>query len=1480
MTKKVSDSQDHGYVGENEFRSWAAKMGWYPTKFDPDHGIDFVCQIRGDRAGKTSSEMPGKTLNVSVRSTTDDSDTVVIDRSDAELIFATSGPMVLAIVKRAPLQEAGQVAIKFVDEQFIRELDAFLQGTAHTYTVRFSEAVTDTGKIQYNVDRLFRQSYADTIARLRTELRLKSLMAEPHVGILRTKFGTFALVHSRDLSAQAEICQKANLAEVLKPINATPQFTASSFVFDRFGAMGTSGVESARVADDSSSLSQQGDTGQMVPSATEAPDREKQEQRIEALSFMQSIQNELSLWNYNAALLLAEKAEVVLKNTDGIAPAGMPSLLFLLARVHVIRAERKDSQTETHITRAKALLNQIESTAIEGDTTELQADIEALRASIENLERGPDAALARLSLCTTPYAIRIRMAMLLNKQDLDAAVALIKGLSPHLYWCDLATTVYALKDRRSDAEKLLDWADAQQDRSKYPQCVVRLADALLARSLAGQQEGKNIQPHDLSNEERDNVREILDVLSPVLDPIVSAGHVDSELCVAAVKIAWQANHLLGNRKTVGELAQLMYTLHPVPIDVARSVVSGYIDPPPDLPKRLREEHPDNLDANILAAVVQSVCIQQYREAFVNAKKLVPLANTDEQKEELFKLFQQLWQDLEGDDVSECEQITEPLISHNASLHAVFLAAKALRAGNPDDAIQVLDKHKAEDDIYWLQLRANALMQKRQLGDAVEFLLIAAKKTREPTLLHKTADMAFQAEKIDTSVWCYERLLEIQPGNMIARGNLATLYSFYVHDVAKAAEQFQVLHDTEPENPVHTINLAICLAQLYRPEQSLALYNEACTQATPDIRAVLGRAELHLSLAHAQESLSSLQEFREMFWHEPAFLLALMNSAYAAGDEEEAHEAFKALNKLREAGGVDPNAFRMIPANEGLEMLKKGMKEAQERTEHLHAEMLKGRMPWIWAEQVSNNAVYWGWRRRTQEMAWLGDDPMNRANFSIYATNAFHARRSERGRCELLPLDCPSEGTPVVADLSALITLHRLELLDAVAGYFGEIIVPQAYLQTVLEDSRKILLHQRSRQHSAEQINKKAQNGVIVVHATRGQRDADIALADEYADTKEHRYHLIDVIRPIHQSGAISDAAYEHISRVCAKKSGVDQEHPQLERLQDVLVELSTLETLAQFGMLDAVTTYYKIHISADANTEIRQRLEAIEYQEESRRWHLDLWNHIRNDSRFRFIPHVIPETMKQKDADSKDYLSFISSFVAQKIEAPLLADDRVCQALTLNERPDMPHSAFGSDVVVLALADAEKLSTLQATEAIRRLMSWRYRFVLPPARILKALAQQYRANPPGQGLQEAAEYVHDCMRDAGLLGGPEKTDLKDSMAIRLYLSWLSIIAEFLVTVWDDESFSEQTASRLTKWSIQELVPSPPRVLHGSMKARIGSMTPRLLLSQALISSSMLFKGSRLSEAMKALKEALKLRDDEYLQIVTDILNDTRRTEQS
>jgi hypothetical protein len=385
------------------------------------------------------------------------------------------------------------------------------------------------------------------------------------------------------------------------------------------------------------------------------------------------------------------------------------------------------------------------------------------------------------------------------------------------------------------------------------------------------------------------------------------------------------------------------------------------------------------------------------------------------------------------------------------------------------------------------------------------------------------------------------------------------------------------------------------------------------------------------------------------------------------------------------------------------------------------------------------------------------------------------------------------------------------------------------------------------------------------------------IADEYAELDAHRYRLADVVQPLYAAGLLSEAAFSNVSRVCARPSAVDETHPALSQFQDLTVDLTTLETIVHFGLLDAVAGFYRVRITAQAHREVIQRLNAIAVQEETRWWHMDLWSRLRGDARFKFVPHSVPESVHDRNDEPKDYLPFLASFVAQQAKTPLMADDRMCQALTLTEMSDVTCAAFGADVFVLRLMVDGKLESEKAGTAFRQLMAWRYRFVVPPPEILKALADPYRASPPGEALREVAEYVHDCMRDAGLFGGRENTEMGDSMAMRCYLAWMSNIAAFLVLVWADEGFAPESATRLTEWSCREFLPSCPRVAEARVRVQGASMTHRLFLSHALLNTANRYGEPRMADAMNAMKTALRLTDEEYTRIVTGILNDTART---
>ncbi len=499
MPKKITESQDQGNAGEQAFADWAAKMHWYPTKLVPDAGIDYVCQIRGERISASTSVMPGHLLNVSVRSTVEDSDSVKIDRSDAELIFSTASPMVFALVRRAPLGQADQIAIRVCDEAFVAEIEHFLRSTKNTHTLHFSDAMTNPCEIQENVEQLFIQPHRPMIARIRAEFRLNGLLQGPHAEILHTELGTVMYIHSEDLESQTIVSQNVDLESAIQDIGINVVFTPRSLI-PPHGMRETGPSAGGRVAMPEERVDQ--------PHAMESTGEELTGfPRIRA-----QIEKELSLWNYDLALTSAEQLESEMQKGQIGTDAVPPEILFLLARVHVIHGETEDAESAYHITQANEFLTRIDKFLSTTPSSELSEDVGALRGAIENIENGPDAALAFLADYTNPYAVRIRLAMFVNKQELDNALSLIEGRSLHLSWCDLGTTVFAAKGRVEDAMAVVKWAKEHDQSGKYPQCVVRLADALMGIALADQEPGRNILPYYLSDEERIKVREVIEVL--------------------------------------------------------------------------------------------------------------------------------------------------------------------------------------------------------------------------------------------------------------------------------------------------------------------------------------------------------------------------------------------------------------------------------------------------------------------------------------------------------------------------------------------------------------------------------------------------------------------------------------------------------------------------------------------------------------------------------------------------------------------------------------------------------------------------------------------------------------------------------------------------------------------------------------------------------------------------------------------------------
>src|SRR5206468_9902939 len=134
---------------------------------------------------------------------------------------------------------------------------------------------------------------------------------------------------------------------------------------------------------------------------------------------------------------------------------------------------------------------------------------------------------------------------------------------------------------------------------------------------------------------------------------------------------------------------------------------------------------------------------------------------------------------------------------------------------------------------------------------------------------------------------------------------------------------------------------------------------------------------------------------------------------------------------------------MHPAS--IDEVKEWMEAAARRYDEIRRMLLQGMMTWISAAQLQREVPLWSWLLKTQRLSWIWDDPLNRATYGVYATNGFRVLHLTGADPILAPITSPAIGTPVVVDLSALITLHELGLLNKTAEYFGTLFVPSVYL---------------------------------------------------------------------------------------------------------------------------------------------------------------------------------------------------------------------------------------------------------------------------------------------------------------------------------------------------------------------------------------------------------------------------------------------------
>ncbi len=1100
----------------------------------------------------------------------------------------------------------------------------------------------------------------------------------------------------------------------------------------------------------------------------------------------------------------------------------------------------------------------------------LETQLKDARDYLEALHQGPEAVISKLVGRDSPDAIKWRLQALLDLNKAADAADLIRSREVDLVWCDVAVGALARNGEFVRARHMIDHVSKVGDRDTSRRCRLAFAEAGLRRLLDGL--GQDA-PRELVPQEREELLDILGVLDPVVPSAASNEPIETEIESKAVQVALNVNGLLRDREQTERFGRLLTARKPVPMVVAAAALLRWIDAPTNLPQRLREEHPGSFDAGLRAAAVEGECLRKPKPAFQAGLDLIEQADSDDQRERLFGVLLSIAQELGEEAMDKLGENIPVLLDTNPHLRSLFRAIDMMRHGDLDGARSILDEIRDEDDPHWLQVQAIYLGATGDKTTAADYLAKATQRLVHPDLLWKTAAVAHEVGHYDDAVRALEQLVLLKPNDVASLENLIALY-MRRYDYSNAVRHLEVLTQLDPENGEYRLSYGNVLALSKQTEKALEVYNSICDKSDAPLRGLVKRAQLLKSIGRPGDAFDSLKDVRAQHWDDAQFLAVFLDVAFAAGEEGAGEEALSRLRVLQAQGKIEPGV--LVPMS--LDDLLAQNKEYNRKKDLMHEELRRGRVPWLLVEEFLGRVSYSGWFARTQPFSWVFDDPLNRAAHSIYSTNGFSVRGGHKGQPSLELLECPPNGTAITIDLSALITLDRLALLDKAAAYFEKALFPSIFLPNALEEGSRLVLHQgslRTFYENAENALSLKRISVLDDSGTPGHRS--MPYVNEHTmeeDEAEHYYRLRDILAALRENGSVTSSQHNKALTAAHKPAGTDKDHPPLRIAGPVLFELSTLRTLDNVNLLDQVTEAFQVHIARDDQEKVLDNLRAINAQEQVRGWHEALWDAVRKDERFVQAPHVRPPEIElADDLNPKRDVPIASCSVAIREKVPLLADDRACQMATSNERGGERYAAFGTDRFIVALEQSGMITKDEAADAFTTLMGWRYRFIVPPAWVLKTLADRFEDNPPGRPLRDVARYVHDCMRDPGLFAGLEPTEPPTAMGTRLFQEWVQVMVEFVVDVWADDRFSDDAAAKLTQWAMTEFLPSLPRALAPMGQARAGDIiASQMVMGNAIIRVHEIGNAQRGNIALRTIAEALGITAEEYNRVVTGVID--------
>jgi len=793
---------------------------------------------------------------------------------------------------------------------------------------------------------------------------------------------------------------------------------------------------------------------------------------------------------------------------------------------------------------------------------------------------------------------------------------------------------------------------------------------------------------------------------------------------------------------------------------------------------------------------------------------------------------------------------------NESLHNTCIARLKLYRNDPESALVLLDTQPLDADPRWLETKARCLDAVGDKKQSLALLAQVASMTLTETGLIEVIDQARRLEDTKVALAAAINLVKYYPWIKGGRRNLAALL---IQDgqPGPAAVELERLALDDPEDMAVRSELSRVYMILGRLDDAEEGFRKVNSKPEPSLPAVIMWSQSLRALGRVNEAFAALDRNRPRFWSDKDFLGEYLTCGYAAGHEDASHEALMALEDLRQRGLLEPERLRLGSIEDILALVEQNRKRQEETTEQI----ITGKFPWSFAAELFNMSVIWNWTTRTQPLRQQSEERSAKSLFTLYSTNSFGVDFSEEQEGEVSQITPPQKGGAVCLDVTALITLHKLGLVSKLATMFSEVLVTDRVLSNLVAESQRLLPHQLSSAEGYAHLRKLvATQGVAVVSERLPFH------VDEYKHEPTDFDIPLSVLEPSLIAGGLLDAEALGKFRLLARRQLPPNVQP-LGLRAKLSLDIETAMSLYRMQLLDVVIENYSVSILENEYKGVQLDLVTFDAQEDAYKALQAMVTEVRALPNVRFVGSKL-----EGDGTALNDSSALAGFqIALDRGIPLLADDRVLQAMMINQRRTTAGVAFGSDVFLLQLHSEGMISAKEFADSYLSLIKWRYRFLLPPSSVLKELFNRYPDCVPGSSVVLVTRYMHDSFADPGLFAAPERARVPVSVAMRMMMTWVKEITQFLADVLTSDDVPEARCVILAEWIGAYMLPAVPANLAGRQESLLGSYLPRSCVAYTLLASGSKRPNDKFHKALKKLSDTVGLSEREYEQVIAEVI---------